>query len=163
MVQLRLRDIQVPLAEQATLPQKAVQAAADLLGIVGYKPDDQRSNVGTNNPQAYAAFQAAESFRAQDNDAGLNDAIEKYQQAISIDPQYAVAQTTRSRGLTCVPTDYTATPAPLPSCVSIATAKSIPTGRCARRPSIDRRMAKPKPPHRHLNKAHSLSPPSLTR
>jgi tetratricopeptide (TPR) repeat protein len=89
---LRQRTIRVPMDQQLSLPNKAVLVAADLLGITGYKLDEQRSNVGTNNPDAYAAFQTAETLRARENDAGLNEAIEKYKQAIDIDPRYAVAQ-----------------------------------------------------------------------
>jgi serine/threonine protein kinase/Tfp pilus assembly protein PilF len=89
---LRQRSIKVPLDEQLSIPNKAVLVAADLLGITGYKPDEQRSKVGTSNPEAYAAFQAAEALRAQENDTGLDEAIEKYKRAIEIDPGYAVAQ-----------------------------------------------------------------------
>jgi serine/threonine protein kinase/Tfp pilus assembly protein PilF len=89
---LRAKQVRVPLHQQETLPAKAVRAAAELLDITAYKPDDQRSRVGTDNPEAYVAFQAAESLRTQENDAGLDAAIEKYKQAIEIDPRYAVAQ-----------------------------------------------------------------------
>jgi eukaryotic-like serine/threonine-protein kinase len=89
---LREKRISVPLNQQETLPEKAVRVAAELLDITGYKPDDQRSKVGTDNPEAYQAFQAAEALRAQENDTGLDEAIEKYKQAIDIDARFAVAQ-----------------------------------------------------------------------
>jgi tetratricopeptide (TPR) repeat protein len=88
---LRQRTIRVPMDEQLSLPKKAVMVAADLLGISKSDLGDEHSDVGTNNPQAYAAFQAAESLRSEENDAGLDAAIDKYQQAIAIDPHYALA------------------------------------------------------------------------
>ena len=87
---LREKTIAVPRDEQLLLPEKAVKTAAGLLDVKRYKPDAQRSSVGTDNLQAYAAFQAAESLMKQDNDTGLDAAIEKYKQAIEIDPRYAL-------------------------------------------------------------------------
>jgi tetratricopeptide (TPR) repeat protein len=49
--------------------------------------------VGTNNTEAFTAFQAAEALRKEENDTGLEAAIEKYKQAIDLDPRYAQAQT----------------------------------------------------------------------
>jgi hypothetical protein len=46
---------------------------------------------GTESSNAYAAFQAAESFRKQENGEGLDASIEKYKQAIELDPRYALA------------------------------------------------------------------------
>ena len=89
---LREQAVNVPFEEQLQLPEKAVRTAAKLLDITRYKPEDQHSNVGTNSPEAYAAFLAAESLRKKENDTGLDAAIEKYKQAIEIDPRYAVAQ-----------------------------------------------------------------------
>ena len=56
----------------------------------GYKQMTRQER--DRQPRSYAAFQAAESLRAQENDTGLDAAIEKYKQAIEIDPRYAVAQ-----------------------------------------------------------------------
>ena len=89
---LRQRAIDVSTAEQLRLPEMAVQAAAELLNITSYKPDDQRSQAGTNSPEALAAFQAAEAAKQQENDAGLEAAIPQYEQALKIDPRYAIAQ-----------------------------------------------------------------------
>jgi serine/threonine protein kinase/Tfp pilus assembly protein PilF len=89
---LRERAVNVPINEQLQAPEKAVRTAAELLNISRYKPDARRIKAGTSNPEAYAAFQSAESLMKQDNDAGLDAAIEKYKQAIEIDPRYAVAQ-----------------------------------------------------------------------
>ncbi len=90
---LREQAVSVSLQEQLQLPEKAVRTAAKLLDITRYKPEDQPSTVGTNSPDAYTAFLAAESLRKKrENDTGLDAAIEKYKQAIDIDPRYAVAQ-----------------------------------------------------------------------
>ncbi len=89
---LREKEIHVATDDQITLPDKAVRAAAELLDISHYNPDPKRTKVGTANPEAYAAFQAAEALRKQDNDTGLDAAIAKYKQAIDIDPHYAAAQ-----------------------------------------------------------------------
>jgi serine/threonine protein kinase len=89
---LREKALNVSMNEQLQTPEKAVRTAAELLNITRYKPDARRSKAGTSNPEAYAAFQAAESLMKQDNDSGLDAAIEKYKQAIEMDPRYAVAQ-----------------------------------------------------------------------
>jgi eukaryotic-like serine/threonine-protein kinase len=88
---LREKTIRVSADEQLSLPEKAVRVAAELLNIASYQPDDQRSKVGTANPEAYTAFQAAETLRSEENDRGLDAAIGKYKQAIEIDPHFAVA------------------------------------------------------------------------
>jgi len=87
---LRSKDIRVPLDRQLSLPQKAVHAAAELLDLTRYQPNDKRTAVGTDNPEAYAAFQAAETW-GQENDSGLEQAIEKYKEATDLDRHYALA------------------------------------------------------------------------
>jgi len=89
---LRSKDIHVPLDRQLTLPQKAVHAAAELLNLTYYRPNDKRTAVETDNPKAYAAFRAAEALRRQENDSGLEPAIEKYKEATDLDPHYSLAQ-----------------------------------------------------------------------
>jgi eukaryotic-like serine/threonine-protein kinase len=88
---LRSKDIHVPLDRQLSLPQKAVHAAAELLHLTRYQPDDKRTAAGTNNPDAYAAFQAAEALRLKENDSGLESAIDKYKEATDLDRHYALA------------------------------------------------------------------------
>ena len=87
---LRSKDIRVPLGPNFRA-QKAVHAAAELLNLTRYQPDDKRTAVGTDNPEAYAAFQAAEALRKQENDSGLEPAIEKYKKATDLDPHYSLA------------------------------------------------------------------------
>lgn len=88
---LRIRDIHVPIDQQTSLPQRTVRAAAELLGISRYNPNDQRLDAGTTNPEAFAAFQAAEALQKQANDAGLEPAIDKYKEAIDLDRHYSLA------------------------------------------------------------------------
>jgi serine/threonine protein kinase/Tfp pilus assembly protein PilF len=88
---LRTKHIRVNEGENLSLGQKAVRAAAELLDIRHYEPSDKRISAGTSNPEAYAAFQAAEALRKQPNDMGLGPAIEKYKQAIELDRHYALA------------------------------------------------------------------------
>jgi serine/threonine protein kinase/Tfp pilus assembly protein PilF len=89
---LRSKDIHVPLDRQLTLPQKAVHAAAELLNLTRYRPNDKRTAVETDNPDAYAAFQAAEALRLKENDSGLEPAIDKYKEATDLDRHYSLAQ-----------------------------------------------------------------------
>jgi serine/threonine protein kinase/Flp pilus assembly protein TadD len=88
---LRTKHIRVSEGEELSLAQKAVRAAAELLDIRHYEPSDKRIAAGTSNPEAYAAFQAAEGLRKQSNDTGLEPAIEKYKEAIILDGRYALA------------------------------------------------------------------------
>ena len=88
---LRERLLHGDLNDQTPLPAKAVEAAAELLGISRYTRDEQLLRVGTQNPEAYSAFQAAEALRREDTTASLNEAITLYQRALNIDPRYSVA------------------------------------------------------------------------
>jgi serine/threonine protein kinase/Tfp pilus assembly protein PilF len=88
---LRTKHIRVGENEELSLAQKAVRAAAELLDIHHYEPSDKRVAPGTSNPEAYAAFQAAESLSKQSNDTALEAAIEKYKEAIDLDGHYALA------------------------------------------------------------------------
>lgn len=88
---LRTKHITVSDDEELSLVQKTVRAAAELLDIRHYEPSDKRIAAGTSNPEAYAAFQAAEALRKQSNDTGLEPAIEKYKEAIDLDSHYALA------------------------------------------------------------------------
>ena len=88
---LREKQIRVPLEKRVSLPEKAVRAAAALLDIRRFEPDDKRSSAGTDNAEALALFQAAEALRKEPNDTGLEAAIEKYKQAVDADSHYAMA------------------------------------------------------------------------
>lgn len=90
---LRGKDLYTALNQLFLLPQEAVHAAAELLDVTRYTPDDLRTTVGTDNHQAHEAFLAAELLRKKENDTGLDQAIDKYKEAIDLDPNYAKAQT----------------------------------------------------------------------
>jgi serine/threonine protein kinase/Tfp pilus assembly protein PilF len=88
---LRERKLTCALAEIASLPARAVQAAASLLHLSGHLRDDKQMDGGTQSVAAFTAFQSAEALMKQPNDTGLNAAIEKYKQAVDLDPNYAIA------------------------------------------------------------------------
>ncbi len=88
---LRSRELRAAVDQQLDLPRRVVRAAAQLLDVSRFEPDDLRSRVGTDYPDALAAFQAAEALMKQPNDSGLNAAIEKYKAAVEIDRHYALA------------------------------------------------------------------------
>ena len=88
---LREKQISLPVSEQISFPAKAVHAAAELLGVSRYQEDKRRVTPDTQSPEAYAAYQAGELLAKQPNNAGLEAAIEKYQQAVGYDPRYASA------------------------------------------------------------------------
>jgi tetratricopeptide (TPR) repeat protein len=73
------------------LPNKAAQAAASLLNVSRYLKDKEPVRPGTQSVAAFNAFQTAESLMKQQNDSGLDGAIEKYREAVDIDPKYAIA------------------------------------------------------------------------
>ena len=88
---LREIRLRIPRDRQSELSERAVQAAARLLNVTRYTPDDQRSRPSTDSAEALAAYQSAEALRKQPNDTGLDAAIEKYKQALELDPRYAAA------------------------------------------------------------------------
>ena len=88
---LRETILKVRIDEQLSLPDRAVAAAARLLNVNKIEVSEERIKLGTTNPEAYAALQRAEGLRNQENDAGLDAAIEVYKQAVEIDPHYALA------------------------------------------------------------------------
>ena len=88
---LRAKSLVCDLHSIPSLPAKAVQAAASLLSVSRYLKNNEQMQPGTQSTAAFTAFQTAESLRKQPNDAGLDAAIEKYKEAVEIDPQYAIA------------------------------------------------------------------------
>lgn len=89
---LRRKQVQVAPNDQKTLPQRATEVAAGLLDVAQWKTTHQHSDKGTENPEAYAAFQEAEALKKEDNDKSLDEAIDKYKRALELDPRFAVAQ-----------------------------------------------------------------------
>jgi tetratricopeptide (TPR) repeat protein len=88
---LRTTSLSCGLHDITSLPMKAVKAAALLLNVSRYLKDSEQSRPGTNSTAAFTAFQQAETLMKPPNDAGLDAAIEKYKQAVDLDPGYAVA------------------------------------------------------------------------
>ena len=88
---LRSREVRSSTEEQASLQERTVRAAAEMLDLKRYEPDEGRMRSGTEHAAALAAFQAAEALMKQDNDAGLDAAIVKYREATDADPKYAMA------------------------------------------------------------------------
>jgi tetratricopeptide (TPR) repeat protein len=88
---LRSRSLECDLHDATALPARAVMAAASLLDVRRYLKDSRQTQPGTNSTAAFTAFQQAEILMKQPNNAGLDAAIEKYKQAVELDPQYAIA------------------------------------------------------------------------
>ena len=88
---IREREVTCPFAQITSLPAKAVQAAARLLDVSRYLSAADRVDPGTQSIAAYNAFQAAEALMKQPNNTGLDEAINKYKEAIELDPHYALA------------------------------------------------------------------------
>jgi serine/threonine protein kinase/tetratricopeptide (TPR) repeat protein len=86
-----LRQVTVSGAA-STLPQRAAETAARLLGVRlgpdAAKAGDDFSNV---RPAAYQLFLDAQGQMSLPNNAGLDAAIEKYQGALQEDPRFAAA------------------------------------------------------------------------
>jgi tetratricopeptide (TPR) repeat protein len=89
---LRKRTVETAISAVTLLPQRAVEAASDLLSL----PRRLAASLGSTGPgtesaAAFTAFQSAEGLMKQPNDTGLQPAIEKYKQAVDLDPRYATA------------------------------------------------------------------------
>jgi serine/threonine protein kinase/tetratricopeptide (TPR) repeat protein len=88
---IRERQIKCLMAEITSLPGKAVQAAEKLLDLSRYGIPAPATEPGTQSAAAFTAFQQAETLMKQSNDSGLDAAIEKYKDAVDLDPHYALA------------------------------------------------------------------------
>jgi serine/threonine protein kinase/tetratricopeptide (TPR) repeat protein len=88
---LREKRLSCAVEKVTSLPGTAVHAAATLLNVNSQLSNKQQIEPGTQSPAAYAVFQSAEALKRQPNDAGLDEAIVNYKQAVDIDPRYALA------------------------------------------------------------------------
>ena len=88
---IRKRVLACPMSQITSLPARAVEAAASLLNLSSYLKESDRTDPGTQSTAAFAAYQAAEAQMKQPNDTGLDAAIEKYKDAVELDPRYAIA------------------------------------------------------------------------
>jgi tetratricopeptide (TPR) repeat protein/tRNA A-37 threonylcarbamoyl transferase component Bud32 len=94
---LRERTVRSTLAEITSLPARASQAAASLLGVDSYRLGHPQKEPGTHSAEAFSAFQSAEALMKRPDDTGLDAAIEKYKQAVELDPRYALAHAQLAR------------------------------------------------------------------
>jgi tetratricopeptide (TPR) repeat protein len=88
---LRAKRLNCGLDEVTALPGKAAEAAAALLSVNQFLKTDGEIQSGTHSAAAFTAFQMAETLMKQPNDTGLDAAIDKYAEAVDLDPQYAIA------------------------------------------------------------------------
>jgi eukaryotic-like serine/threonine-protein kinase len=88
---LREKKLTCAVADVPSLPGKAVKAAASLLDLSSYLRDGEQADPGTQSVEAFTAFQSAETLMKQQNETGLEAAIEKYKQAVNLDQRYALA------------------------------------------------------------------------
>lgn len=89
---VRQREVKCPMTEVASLPVKAVEAAGKMLDLGQYVRGGEGTGPGTQSTAAFIAFQDAETLIKKPDDQGLEAAIEKYKDAVDIDPRYALAQ-----------------------------------------------------------------------
>jgi eukaryotic-like serine/threonine-protein kinase len=89
--ELRQETIFAKNSELNRLPERASTAAARLLDVTGLpgrlRDQDELANVA---PAAFQLFNRAEDLMSQPNDAGLDQAIMSYQQALDADPRFAL-------------------------------------------------------------------------
>jgi serine/threonine protein kinase/tetratricopeptide (TPR) repeat protein len=88
---LREKRLSCALKAIATLPDKAVRAAAALLNLNQYMPGRGGAPPPTQSPEAFTAFQTAETLMNYPLGSSLDQAIAKYNEAIDLDPEYALA------------------------------------------------------------------------
>lgn len=89
---LRERTFETTGSAVTLLPQRAVEAATAMLSLPRRLVASLAAmGPGTQSAAAFTAFQSAESLMKQPNDTGLEPAIEKYKQAVDLDPRYAAA------------------------------------------------------------------------
>ncbi len=89
---LREKKLSASPTELSALPERAARASAKLLDVTipasGRQEGDELAGVP---PPAYLLFTSAEDLMSQPNDAGLDQAIEKYQKALDLAPHFALA------------------------------------------------------------------------
>jgi tetratricopeptide (TPR) repeat protein len=87
---LRRRDVTASNSEVSRLPGGAARAAAQMLGLpllpARMKDEEELAQV---TPKVYLLFSEAEELFSRPNDSGLDQAIEKYQAALDLNPHFA--------------------------------------------------------------------------
>ena len=88
---LRRARIDIAPSELSGLSDKAAETAARLLDLppheIALKDTEELDRV---SPEVFRLFSEAEQLANQPNDTGLDEAIHKYQQALEIDPHFAL-------------------------------------------------------------------------
>jgi len=88
---IREKKLTSALTAIATLPNKAVQAAAALLNLNQYLPNKQATAPQTQSAEAFTSFQQAEALMRYPLGASLDQAIVKYHESLNLDPNFALA------------------------------------------------------------------------
>jgi tetratricopeptide (TPR) repeat protein len=78
------------MSEVNQFAERASVAAARLLGVPVLTPLQDQQELSAITPAAYLLFAAAEDLVAQPNDTGLDQAIEKYQKVLEMEPRFAL-------------------------------------------------------------------------
>ena len=89
--EIRWREVKCALESIPLLPGMAVEAAEKLLDLKRYALPGRFPEQGTQSTAAFVAFQRAETLMKQPNYSGIESAIEKYKDALDLDPRYALA------------------------------------------------------------------------
>jgi len=88
---IRKRSVNVPAASLSQLSELASGAASRLLDVsLSRTPMREEDELARLSPTAFQRFQEGEDLIAQPNEAGLQQAVEKYQQALDIEPRFAL-------------------------------------------------------------------------
>ncbi|HTY82870.1 MAG TPA: tetratricopeptide repeat protein, partial [Silvibacterium sp.] len=88
---VREKHLTCALQEITSLPARAADAARKILNLRDEPSAGAQVIAGTRSVPAFTAYQAAETFRKQPNDSGLDAAIEEYKEAVDLDPRFALA------------------------------------------------------------------------
>jgi tetratricopeptide (TPR) repeat protein len=88
---LRRRELVTSQSEIQSSARAAVAASAALLNVHLRANSPDQPSFATTSEQAYKSFQTAEDLMKQPNDAGLENAMESYRDAVNADPGYAIA------------------------------------------------------------------------
>jgi tetratricopeptide (TPR) repeat protein/tRNA A-37 threonylcarbamoyl transferase component Bud32 len=89
--QLRTRELSVSAGELSQLAGRAASAAASLLDAAAPPAGVQdQESIALLTPEAFRLFTQAGELYARPNDAGLDEAIEKYQQVLQTAPRFAL-------------------------------------------------------------------------
>jgi serine/threonine protein kinase/Tfp pilus assembly protein PilF len=88
---LRKTRVSAQFSELSSMAEKASEAAARLLDLPANKtPLKDTEELRGVSPEVFRAYSEAEQLVNQPNDTGLEGAIVKYQQALELDPRFAL-------------------------------------------------------------------------